>query len=149
MERWYIIPRNKWFNIYLHKISRSDDDRALHDHRADNLSIVLKGSYTEIIARELDYHDDGDWELIYHGDQLNGWAVGKPTTVIRKRGAIVYRKAEQPHRIVVDNGPVWTLWVKFGDRRDWGFYVYDYKARQFSWMQWEAYEGKYGNDLFT
>lgn len=30
--RWFIIPRNRFFNIYLHKFLRSDDDRALLDH---------------------------------------------------------------------------------------------------------------------
>lgn len=32
MKRWWLIPRNKWFNIYLHQFMRDDDDRALHDH---------------------------------------------------------------------------------------------------------------------
>ncbi len=26
--RWYLIPQNRFFNVYLHKILRSDDDRA-------------------------------------------------------------------------------------------------------------------------
>ena len=30
--RWFVIPRNPVFNIYLHRFLRSDDDRALHDH---------------------------------------------------------------------------------------------------------------------
>lgn len=29
MLRWWVIPRNKVFNIYLHRFLRSDDDRAL------------------------------------------------------------------------------------------------------------------------
>lgn len=46
--RWWIIPRNRFFNIYLHKFMRSDDDRALHDHPwAWNLSLIIKGSYIE------------------------------------------------------------------------------------------------------
>ena len=32
LSRWHIIPRNRYFNIYLHKFVGSDDDRALHDH---------------------------------------------------------------------------------------------------------------------
>lgn len=44
MERWWLIPRNRFFNIYLHRFWRSDDDRALHDHPWVNLSILLKGS---------------------------------------------------------------------------------------------------------
>lgn len=134
MERWYIIPRNKWFNIYLHKISRSDDDRALHDHRADNLSIVLRGSYTELLAPRL----------------IRLYNVDKPLRLVRKRGAIVYRKAEQPHRLIINDGqPVWTLWFKFGDRRDWGFYVYDPRINLYVWTQWEEYERLYADDLWT
>lgn len=47
LNRWWIIPRNAWFNIYLHEFVRSDDDRALHDHPWVNLSILLRGSYLE------------------------------------------------------------------------------------------------------
>src|SRR5580704_9904819 len=47
MRRWWVIPRNRIFNIYLHHFLRSDDDRALHDHPSWNVSILLKGEYTE------------------------------------------------------------------------------------------------------
>jgi hypothetical protein len=46
--RWYLIPRNRFFNVYLHKIVRSDDDRALHDHPWWWLSVMLKGRYAEV-----------------------------------------------------------------------------------------------------
>ncbi|CPT99198.1 Uncharacterised protein [Mycobacteroides abscessus] len=45
--RWYVIPRNKVVNVYLHKFLRSDDDRALHDHPWWFISLILKGGYTE------------------------------------------------------------------------------------------------------
>ena len=32
LRRWWVIPRNRLFNVYLHQFLRSDDDRALHDH---------------------------------------------------------------------------------------------------------------------
>ena len=44
-NRWWVIPRNRWFNIYLHEFVRDDDDRALHDHPWWNISIVLRGGY--------------------------------------------------------------------------------------------------------
>lgn len=47
MHRWWWLPRNAFFNIYLHRVLRSDDDRALHDHPWMNISIVLSGGYTE------------------------------------------------------------------------------------------------------
>lgn len=47
LRRWWVIPRNRWFNIYLHQFLRSDDDRALHDHPWWWLSVMLRGHYTE------------------------------------------------------------------------------------------------------
>lgn len=47
MLRWYAIPRNKLFNIYLHEFVRSNDPRALHDHPWVNLSIIVQGCYVE------------------------------------------------------------------------------------------------------
>ena len=77
MRRWYVIPRNRWFNIYLHNIVRSDDNRALHDHPWWNLSILLKGSYREVTP-------DG--------------------TFVRGAGSMVFRRATAAHRLEVD-GP--------------------------------------------
>jgi hypothetical protein len=72
MHRWHVIRRNRFFNIYLHKFFRSDDDRALHDHPWPNLSILLDGSYYE-------HRPDG----IHY----------------RKQGEIVLRRSVSRHRI--------------------------------------------------
>ncbi len=47
VRRWWIIPRNRFFNIYLHQFLHSDDDRALHDHPWVNFSYLLRGGYLE------------------------------------------------------------------------------------------------------
>lgn len=47
LRRWYVIPRNPIFNIYLHQFLRNDDDRALHDHPWFWCSILLSGGYVE------------------------------------------------------------------------------------------------------
>lgn len=47
MKRWWVIPRNRWFNVYLHEVGQDDDDRALHDHPWINLSYIVDGGYTE------------------------------------------------------------------------------------------------------
>ncbi|WP_288959798.1 hypothetical protein [uncultured Sulfitobacter sp.] len=56
MLRWWWIPRNSFFNVYLHRVHRSDDDRALHDHPWINFSIVLDGGYYEEMIREGGIH---------------------------------------------------------------------------------------------
>lgn len=131
MERWHLIKPNKLFNIYLHKISRSDDDRALHDHRADNLSIILRGSYVEHIAV---------WPLRWdEADQL--------IEEVHRRGIgnIIYRRGDVPHRLVLPQGtngrekPVWTLWIKFREWRTWGFWI----GRH--WMHWKDYINQFGS----
>lgn len=47
LTRWHIIPRNPWFNIYLHYFEHGDDDRALHDHPWRSASLILDGRYIE------------------------------------------------------------------------------------------------------
>lgn len=100
LKRWWLIPRNHWFNIYLHQILTDDDDRALHDHPWWNLSIILKGCYREI-------RKDG----VY----------------LRKRFSFTFRRAETAHRLVlpVVNGGVsycWSLFITGPVIREWGFY---------------------------
>ncbi len=93
--RWWIIPRNPVFNIYLHKIIRSDDDRALHDHPWWNVSILLRGGYREITP-----------VAIYK----------------RKPGSIVARFGKALHRLEVDYGtPAWSLFITGPRFRTWGF----------------------------
>lgn len=47
LRRWWLIPRNRFLNVYLHQFLRDDDDRALHDHPWAWCSILLHGSYIE------------------------------------------------------------------------------------------------------
>jgi hypothetical protein len=105
MLRWYLIPRNKYFNLYLHKFLRSDDDRALHDHPWWFISFILKGSYRELTENK-----------VYH----------------RNRFSFAFRKAEHKHRVIlytVHNTvfysqfiPVWTVVLTGSKVRNWGFW---------------------------
>lgn len=97
LRRWWVIPRNKRFNIYLHQFLRSDDDRALHDHPWWNVSIVLRGSYLEHIQGQMPRH--------------------------RGVGAIVFRLATLAHRVeLIGDRPAWTLFITGPVVREWGFH---------------------------
>lgn len=102
MLRWYLIPRNAWMNVYLHKFMRDDDDRALHDHPWWFVSVMLWGSYLE-----------------WRPDQLHAGAI-RP----RRRGwlSAVFRFAEDRHRVTLDRGPCWTLVITGPKSREWGFW---------------------------
>jgi len=83
------------FGVFLHKIMISDDD-FLHDHPNDYISVILSGSYREHTP--------------------NG-------VYLRTPGHFRYRRAESPHRLEVVDGPVWTIFIAFRRRRDWGFFT--------------------------
>lgn len=100
LKRWYVIPRNRVCNIYLHQILRDDDDRALHDHPWPNCSIVLRGGYREVMPGR-----DGG---------LRG--------VDRRAGSVVFRRPTSAHRLIVGDGFAWTLFLTGPKVRDWGFW---------------------------
>ena len=111
MLRWYIIPRNRILNVYLHYINRSDDDRAPHDHPWPSLSLMLYGT------------------LIEH--------VRTPSGVLECRaitaGSLVYRSAKFAHRLEVPRGrAAWTLFVTGPKIRSWGFYLCGGQR----WIEW-------------
>jgi hypothetical protein len=97
--RWWLL-RTKYLRIYLHKIMRDDDDRALHDHPWWNISIVLRGGYREVTAA------GAEW---------------------RGPGSIVVRRATAAPRLElpVRNGGIrycWSLFITGPRIREWGFH---------------------------
>lgn len=94
--RWFVVPRNRFANIYLHRILKSDDDRALHDHPWTNASLILAGGYVERTS----------------------------TTVAHRRvGDVVFRRAVTAHRLLVaPSTPAVSLFVTGPLLRTWGFH---------------------------
>jgi hypothetical protein len=94
LSRWFVIPRNLYFNIYWHKFSHSDDDRALHDHPWYSVSFLIKG---EMIEHNLKGRRHIPWLLP------------------------VVRSAKFAHRLELTKGPAWTLFITGPKLRSWGF----------------------------
>ena len=104
MRRWWLLPKNRFFNVYLHQFIRSDDPRALHDHPWWNCSILLRGFYMEVTTTGIFF---------------------------RKAGHVTARRASLAHRVVllpachsdgtIGEQQVWTLFVTGPHVRDWGF----------------------------
>lgn len=109
--RWYVIPRNRWFNIYLHQFLRDDEDRALHDHPWINCSIPLKNGY---------------WEERFSRPWQDGWALPIKDMQDCPVGGITFRRAATPHRVILHRGPhgplpAWSLFLTGPVIREWGF----------------------------
>lgn len=120
--RWFLIPRNPVFNVYVHLFLRSDEDRALHDHPWANCSILLDGSYTE-------------HEILQGG-------VHQKT--VKTAGQWRFRRSgRMAHRIELHNGPCWTLFITGPRYRNWGFHCPDA-----GWVRWEDFTAS-GNKGIT
>lgn len=109
--RWWIIPRNRFFNVYLHRFLRSDDDRALHDHPWINVSRVLAGEYTE-------------WRIA---------AGGVHHSRVMRRGDMRLRLPRTAHRVELHAGPCWSLFVTGPVVRNWGFHC------PAGWRPWQLF----------
>ncbi|XUU60667.1 hypothetical protein ACRAQ6_14075 [Erythrobacter sp. HA6-11] len=95
LRRWWLVPRNDSFNLYLHDFRGSDDDRALHDHPWPSTSFILDGRYREFTPQ-------GVFE--------------------RRAGDVNSREAEALHRVELypDETAV-TLFATGAKCREWGF----------------------------
>ena len=106
LRRWWLIPRNRFFNIYLHHVRHSDDDRALHDHPWPNLTVVLAGGYVEVMPAHRDI-----------------WPWNRDLKrVTRTAGDLVFRRAADPHRLESGHTECWTLFITGPALRTWGFW---------------------------
>ncbi len=101
LRRWWVIPRNRLLNFYLHQFLRSDDDRAHHSHPwLFRVSIILRNSYTE------------------HRIVEGGIVVKQ----VRASGGISFSWGASPHRVEMHDGDCWTLFITGPRVREWGFY---------------------------
>lgn len=131
LRRWFItrwtsdahpLKPKRLPNVMLHNMQQSDDDRALHDHPWDNISIVLWGGYIEHAFERL---------------PIEGIELPRVIQKRRRFGSVIYRKAELAHRLELIprwkymNSPAvrpcWTIFITWRKRREWGFW-YDIRG---------------------
>jgi hypothetical protein len=110
--RWWLIPRNPVFNVYLHCFVRSDDDRALHTHPwLFNLSWLLRGQYRE-------WSTETRFDDRIAGDVKFRWGAAAHRVELFRAGLAV---GNAPPRPVGRPMPCWTLFVTGPRVRQWGF----------------------------
>lgn len=114
LRRWWLIPRNRVFNVYLHEFLRSDDDRALHDHPWSNCSVLLRGCYTE---HTIDAGGIHQRRVLTAGDFR-----------FRLSGCFAHRLE------LIDNAPCWTLFLTGPRYREWGFH-----CPEQGWVHWQQF----------
>lgn len=102
LQRFYLIPRNRYFNIYLHKFTGDDLREDLHDHPWNFISIMLRGGLLETTLTK------------------SGWYVTRRVPRFLPR----FCGARRQHRFQLPRNKKSAVTLVFtGPRfRDWGFY---------------------------
>ncbi len=129
MRRGWLIKPSAWtfgWSARIHHTVRSDKDRHLHDHPWPTVSVILRGSYEELMP--------------WNGSQSDPiWAGDREMTVVRRRspGTVVFRKAADRHRLIVPipEAGCYSLFIMGPDQQSWGFYTPKGK------MKWREYLG--------
>jgi len=121
LNRWFLIPRNRWCNLYLHEFLRSDEPDALHNHPWGFASAVLRHAYFEVTA-------DGRRK--------------------RRAGTIALRGAGFRHRIeLIAPSPgqqprsCWTVVLTGPKVQEWGFW-----CSPDVFIPWNQFDGGCGED---
>jgi len=112
LTRWHLLPRNPFFNIYLHKFT-GDDQKLPHCHPWNSFSLLLRGCVREFYICKNYQNIEDKYKHMLFAQSLR----------LLRPGSMVYRNAEFTHRLQIVDGPVWTLFFTFRRRRSWGFYT--------------------------
>jgi hypothetical protein len=141
MHRWWLVKAaddKSTRAVRVHRILRSDHDRALHDHPWENCSIILRGGYWEVVPgayqawveRGIDEApiELRDIDVLIH--RRGGGKLGVvPREILNAHGVYwrgplskTRRSAEALHRLVVPAGrESWSLFITWPKSREWGF----------------------------
>lgn len=161
LHRWWIIPRNRVLNIYLHKFLGDDADDVLHDHPWPSWSLILRGKYIERLPdNKVKIYRRGNF--IYrpaghaHRIKLFKDKVYKPVEIppmpekFEARNsrehdmvdafmfAFAERSANPPLVLTKVPRRVWTLFITGRKVREWGFHC------ESGWVHWKMFTSKGG-----
>lgn len=110
--RWYLVPEGGAPEdmaltralVMFHIQVASDPERPLHDHPWDNQSVILSGSYEELLQSDPPY--------------------GPTSRELRLPGDVITRGAREAHRLILPPGVPYTMTIfSTGPKvRKWGFW---------------------------
>lgn len=148
MNRWRVI-HTPWFGVRVHKIVRSDGERALHDHPFSFVSLILRGGYVEQTP-------DGKRRVFKAGDLNFKSADALHRLDLFRKGLVLGFNGPNTIEDAVQEIPAWTIVVRGPVIRRWGFLdvppgawedAKDNRSNQEA-RQWRASNGQGGPSLF-
>jgi len=131
MERFWLLnpregdPRRGLLSIRLHHTLRSDRDDAFHDHPWDNVSIVLRGGYTEVTPRF-------NRSNVFQGHDERWCPPGR----------VIFRRASTWHCLRLEPGAdAWSLFFIGPWKQGWGFL--EHPQFKTPWRDYLNFHGEY------
>lgn len=125
LYRWTLILFG--YTIRLHHWLRSDDNRFFHDHACDLISIIIKGTYYNVVPLDPDNPDVNNCKRI----KAKSWRPWRA-------------KATDKHYLEIPKEGAWTILLQGRKYHKWGFYVKNKKTGKY--VKWRPlrYFHKYG-----
>lgn len=120
--------KTPWFGIFLHFIYKADEEKHLHDHPWNYVSLCLYGHFTEE----------------YNNPKFNVQPCVPVIYQDCRAGKIIIREAKRFHKIhKLYSKVVCTLFLTGSEKRNWGYWLDDN-----TWVDHETYrkmkrEGKF------
>ena len=133
MLRFWVVQPSRWtfgLGLRLHIILRSDNDRDMHTHPWWFVSLILRGTYWEVLPGELGQPG------VHQGGYVN---LNEPFRIEqRKPGHLCFHTRRTRHKLMLFRGSVTTLVLTGRDHGSWGYQVpgvglidrYDYDAHR-------------------
>lgn len=119
MRRWWILPRNKLFNVYLHHFLASDEPKVLHNHPWSWVSLIISGGYWEHLKEGVFWRKS--WRPRFGNPETFHRVELDRILVARKNTPEVIAETGLSHTVTSHEKPVWTLFVTGRKRSIWGF----------------------------
>lgn len=110
LYRWTLIFMG--YSIRLHHWIKSDDKRYFHDHGCDLISIVIKGTYENVVPMDPEKPDVSNARRI----RVTPWRPWRA-------------KAQAKHYLDIPKEGAWTILLCGRQYHKWGFYVNNHKWR--------------------
>lgn len=117
--RYYLLLKNRKrfpFNIFIHKILKSDEDH-VHDHPWAFFHLILSGGYWEEVP--IDGDINAGFEKIWRGPGY--WNI---------------ISSEYKHRIQIGDTKPWTIMIPLKQTNKWGFWVEEISAESPTGKTW-------------
>lgn len=140
LHRWTLWSGT--LKVFVHHFLPNTTDPDVHDHPRAFFTLILRGSYDDLVRCATCGGSGREKKLHYVGQTFTrcDWCLGSGTVLneVMKPGMLRRRSARHAHRTRTHDEGCWTIVVMGPLRRPWGFW------REGRWWPFREYEERFG-----